>query len=171
MFAALRRNVTFNRLMSNRYYEILDFINMHYCLTQRTDTAFWQAVQQPEHINPRLQAKLEYWKQKPPSPSDFEDQLLPGMENAASFNGRVITDAAGLWNHESYECILYGMHFAADHYRQKFGNTGKPVSMNQEILLRLKAARQGLPPHAIWLEQMTGKAAYPLAYKPHGWVA
>lgn len=161
----------YNRLMSNRYYEILDFINMHYCLTQRTDTAFWQAVQQPEHINPRLQAKLEYWKQKPPSPSDFEDQMLPGMEKAASFNSRVITDTASLWNHESYECILYGMHFAADHYRQKFGNTGKPVSMNQEILFRLKAARQGLPPHAIWLEQMTGKSAYPTAYKPHGWVA
>lgn len=56
-------------------------------------------------------------------------------------------------------------------YRQKFGNTGKPVSMNQELLFRLKAARQGLPPHAVWLEQMTGKAAYPTAYKPHGWVA
>jgi|TARA_Y100001970_G_scaffold160432_1_gene196249 tryptophan halogenase len=97
--------------------------------------------------------------------------MLPGMENAASFNGRVITYTASLWNHESYECILYGMHFAADHYRQKFGNTGKPVSMNQELLFRLKAARQGLPPHAVWLEQMTGKAAYPTAYKPHGWVA
>ena len=35
----------------------------------------------------------------------------------------------------------------------------------------LKAARQGLPPHALWLEKMTGKSVYPAAYKPHGWVA
>ncbi len=54
---------------------------------------------------------------------------------------------------------------------KKFGNTGKPVSMNQEILMRLKAARQGLPPHAIWLEQRVGKAMYQTAYTPHGWVA
>ena len=32
----------FNRVIANRYYEILDFINMHYCLTRRRDTEFWQ---------------------------------------------------------------------------------------------------------------------------------
>ena len=30
----------YNRIMSNRYHEVLDFVNMHYCLTQRDDTAF-----------------------------------------------------------------------------------------------------------------------------------
>lgn len=70
----------YNRLMANRYYEILDFINMHYCLTKRTDTAFWREVQKPERINPRLQAKLAMWKTKPPTAHDFEDQWFNGME-------------------------------------------------------------------------------------------
>lgn len=69
----------FNRILSNRYYEILDFINMHYCLTQRADTEFWREIRKPERITDRLQAKFDYWRIKPPSPSDFEDMYFPGM--------------------------------------------------------------------------------------------
>ena len=73
----------FNRLMRNRYYEILDFINMHYCLTRRTDTAFWREVGRPERVNDRLRAKLEFWRIKPPSASDFVDQFLPGQADGS----------------------------------------------------------------------------------------
>ena len=62
--------------MANRYFEILDFINMHYCLTRRTDTAFWREIRQPERINDRLRAKLDYWRIKPPTALDFEDQFF-----------------------------------------------------------------------------------------------
>ena len=57
-----------NRVMQNRFHEILDFINMHYCLTRRTDTEFWREVGRPERVTDRLQAKLDYWRMKPPSP-------------------------------------------------------------------------------------------------------
>lgn len=69
----------FNRIMANRFYEILDFINMHYCLTRRSDTPFWREVQRPERIHPRLQAKLRFWRGKPPSAADFEDAFFPGQ--------------------------------------------------------------------------------------------
>ena len=72
-----------NRIIENRFYEILDFINMHYCLTRRTDTAFWREVQRPERITDRLKAKLEYWRAKLPSASDFQDQYFPGMAGGA----------------------------------------------------------------------------------------
>ncbi len=82
----------FNRIMENRFYEILDFINMHYCLTRRTDTEFWREVGRPERINDRLQAKLDYWRIKPPSVSDFVDQCFPGQTDRQMPPGRAFGD-------------------------------------------------------------------------------
>jgi len=156
-----------NRIMANRFYEVLDFINMHYCLTKRTDTEFWREVQKPERINDRLKAKFDYWKIKPPSPSDFEDQMLPTQSGASLANSgfpgddRPPIDVAGLWDHASYECIMYGMDFLVDEYR---GKDGKPLElppMPVDILNRLKAAPQKLPPHEVWLQRILGMKQYP----------
>ena len=101
----------FNRIMANRFYEILDFINMHYCLSRRTDTEFWREIQKPERINDRLKAKLDFWRVKPPSAADFEDQFFPGQPEAGLPSGgvpgdhRSPVDTAGLWGYESYEAI------------------------------------------------------------------
>jgi len=157
-----------NRIMANRYYEVLDFINMHYCLTRRTDTDFWKEVQKPERIVPRLQAKFDYWKIKPPSMSDFEDQLLPGMPtapmNSGSLSGdhRTSVDTAGLWNHESYECILYGMDFMGDEYREMLGNNRPKPQVAPQVLGRLQAAPSKLPPHDVWLQRVIGMQQYPV---------
>jgi tryptophan halogenase len=167
----------YNRILSNRFYEILDFINMHYCLTQRSDTEFWKTVQQPEHITDRLKAKFEYWKMKPPSPSDFDDQLFPSQAQVTSNTNifgndrRVAVDSAGLWNHESYECILYGMHFLREQSRQWFGDDRPALKVHPYILQRLQAANRLLPPHHIWLQRFVGMQQFETAYQPHGWVA
>jgi len=85
----------YNRILSNRFYEILDFINMHYCLTRRADTEFWRTVQKPEHITDRLKTKLEFWERKIPSMSDFDDQFFLNQNTGslgnlgANFDSRV----------------------------------------------------------------------------------
>ena len=166
----------FNRVVSNRYYEILDFINMHYCLTRRTDTPFWQEVQKPERITDRLKAKFEYWKTKPPSAADCDDQSFPG---GAGQMQRVITgcdprspvDAGGLWNHESYEAIMYGMHFCGEPLKPPPDGAPKPRVM-PTIIHRLQAAKQKLPPHDLWLQKVLG--ATPIkssGYEPAGWAS
>lgn len=166
----------YNRMMSNRFYEILDFINMHYCLTKRTDTDFWQEVQKPERINPRLQAKFDYWKLKPPSASDFSDSCFPGQPcghadtSLLGDDNRMPVDTAGLWNHQSYECILFGMEFWQEEANKRYGIDRPPLSINPAILQRLQQARQKLPAHAFWLRQVLGMPEYSKAAKPAGWV-
>ena len=156
-----------NRIMTNRFYEVLDFINMHYCLTKRTDTAFWREVQKPERINDRLQAKFDYWKIKPPTESDFEDQMLPTQSGApmkaGNFPGdhRAPIDVAGLWNFNSYECIMYGMNYLVDEYRDTSGQPLGLPPMPRDILTRLQTAPQKLPPHEIWLQKVLGMKQYP----------
>lgn len=167
----------YNRLMANRFYEILDFINMHYCMTKRTDTAFWREVQKPERITERLKAKLAFWRIKPPSAHDFQDQWYPGMAtsgaDAASLStadSRAAVDTGGLWNHESYECILYGMGFLEQECLQRYGPERPATGVHPAIIQRLQMARQKLPPHAIWLNKVLGMPPYPTAYRPRGWV-
>ncbi len=157
----------FNRILLNRFYEILDFINMHYCLTQRRDSPFWQEIRRPERVNPRLQAKLDFWRVKPPSPSDFEDQWFPGQPEFGAQrmdqhgDGRSPIDTAGLWNHESYEAILYGMDFLRAECDQWYGTQRPKSQVPQFILRQLKQASQHLPAHADWLQRNVGMQRYP----------
>ncbi|MCB0196792.1 MAG: tryptophan 7-halogenase [Anaerolineae bacterium] len=51
----------YNHLMTRQYEEIRDFIVMHYCLTQRDDTPFWQANKADLALPQSLQHKLEQW--------------------------------------------------------------------------------------------------------------
>ncbi|MEX0643770.1 MAG: tryptophan halogenase family protein [Parvularculaceae bacterium] len=162
----------FNRIMSNRYYEILDFINLHYCLTRRDDTELWRTVRQPEHITDRLKAKLEFWKMKYPSKGDFEDQHFLGqpltpMAGDGGQDLRPPVDTAKLWSHFSYECIMYGMHwdgrFPAD------GAGYPPAAIPPRISQRARALSAKLPKHEVWLKQVLGMEDYPAGPSPSGW--
>ena len=165
----------FNRVISNRYYEILDFINMHYCLTRRTDTEFWKAVQRPEHITDRLQAKFEHWRMKPPSMSDFQDQAFSGygygetVTDDPLIDPRPPVDTGSLWDHSSYEAILFGMDFRGPEFEAHGEN--RPRSQMLELVTNvLRAAPSRLAPHHAWLHHNLGMKAWPTGPRPAGWV-
>ena len=165
----------FNRIISNRYYEILDFINLHYCLTRRTDTAFWREVQKPERINDRLKAKIEHWQMKAPSQSDFEDQAFYGYNynrkpaNDLLIDDRPPVDTGSLWNHSSYEAILFGMDFRGPEFEERFGDMRKTSKVVDFVLNAIQQAPKVLPPHHIWLHHALGMTAWDVAEKPSGW--
>ncbi len=161
----------FNRIMTNRFYEILDFINMHFCLTRRSDTAYWREVQKDERINDRLKAKLAFWHHKAPSAADFEDQFFPGQSLAplpsSDFPGdhRSPIDTAGLWGYESYEAILYGMDYLSEECHAWYGDKRPNPSVPRQLIEALQRAPKALPPHHIWLQHVVGMAEYPVSKK------
>lgn len=158
----------FNRIMANRFYEILDFINLHYCLTRRTDTPFWREVQRPERINERLKAKLEFWRTKPPSLADFEDQWFPGQPDSPLPDGglpgdhRSAVDTAGIFTLSSYEAILYGMDFLRDECDSWFGAKRPSSRVPVQIARRVQLAKSNLPSHEEWLQKVVGMNRYPI---------
>lgn len=122
----------FNQIMANRYEEILDFVNLHYCLTQRTDTEFWRTVQEEDRITDRLKDKLAFWKIKPPSTSDFDDHFR-------------------LFSYQSYEYVLYGMDFHR--------SSDKPqtsITVPDTVQRVVDAAKTRLPRHEAWLSSELG---------------
>lgn len=82
----------FNQFMSERYARIVDFIKLHYCLSQRTEQ-FWVDNCDPSSWSEGLRDKLAMWRCRPPQRMDF----LNDFE---------------MYPPTSWQYVLYGMGFA-----------------------------------------------------------
>ena len=82
----------FNDAFGYRWGRVIDFLKLHYVLTQRRDSAFWRDNVLPASIPDRLSELLALWRHRPPSRHDFHriDEVFPSA---------------------SYQYILYGMGF------------------------------------------------------------
>lgn len=81
----------FNETTSYRWGRIIDFLKLHYSLTQRTDTEFWRDNLRPETIPDRLQGLMELWRYQSPWMHDEFDRAEEVFPSA------------------SYQYVLYGM--------------------------------------------------------------
>lgn len=84
----------FNQLLADRYDEVLNFINIHYVLSDRRDTSFWRDATDPARITSSNRDKLELWKQKMVSASDF-------------------ANTHQLFGYQNYEYCVYGLGWTA----------------------------------------------------------
>jgi hypothetical protein len=82
----------FNDSFAYRWSRVIDFLKMHYVLSQRTDSEFWRDHGRAESIPDRLSEQLTLWRHQPPSRYDFfrVEEVFPSA---------------------SYQYVLYGMGF------------------------------------------------------------
>jgi tryptophan halogenase len=85
----------FSTVMRKRFEYAVDFIKLHYCLTKRTDHAFWIDNAKPETTSDQLREKLEMWRRRPPTTLDFD----------SSYEAFKV---------QSYQYILFGLGFRPD---------------------------------------------------------
>ena len=85
----------FNETFRYRWARIVDFLKLHYMLSQRTDNRFWIDNRDPDTIPDSLQELLALWRYHPPYDHDFTS------------NNEVFPSA-------SYQYVLYGMGFKTD---------------------------------------------------------
>jgi tryptophan halogenase len=86
----------FNEVTHYRWGRIIDFLKLHYVLTQRTDTAFWRDNVDPATVPDRLKELLTLWKYQCPWYFDEFDRLEEVFPAA------------------SYQYVLYGMGFRTE---------------------------------------------------------
>jgi tryptophan halogenase len=86
----------FNATNHYRWGRIIDFLKLHYVLTQRTDSAFWTDNLLAESVPERLQDLLKLWKYQSPWFYDEFDRLEEVFPAA------------------SYQYVLYGMGFRTE---------------------------------------------------------
>ncbi|MDE1145512.1 MAG: tryptophan 7-halogenase [Azospirillaceae bacterium] len=128
---------TFNALMDKRYERIVDFLKLHYCLTRRTDTAFWRDNTDPATIPESLRDRLALWAHRPPGRFDFiadHETFLPA----------------------SYQYILYGMGFKTDMEPLRAQYRRRDEALREFEGLRTVAPKAAaeLPDHRALVEQV-----------------
>ena len=114
----------FNTITSDLFDEILSFVNLHYVISKRRDTPFWQAATAPEAIVDDLKDRIEIWKQRSPIPLDF-------------------MNAQRLFGQDSFEFILHGMKWTDRPLRQ--------TPQKPDLSMLSNRARKEFPPHAAYL--------------------
>ncbi|RJE75882.1 hypothetical protein BGP78_16180 [Pseudoalteromonas sp. MSK9-3] len=85
----------FNAVVTNMWLKVIDFIKLHYCISDRTDSDFWLDNRVQNSIPDTLQEKLARWQHVPPNQYDFSGKL-------------------DVFNLDNYLYVLYGMSFKTD---------------------------------------------------------
>ena len=85
----------YNETTQYRWDRIIDFLKLHYVLSQRTDSTFWIDNRAPESIPQSLQDQLELWRHRAPGDQDF-------------------TSSCEMFPAASYQYVLFGMGFRMD---------------------------------------------------------
>lgn len=120
----------FNTLMAARYERIVDFIKLHYCLSQRRDSAFWRDNTDADSIPDSLKDRLAEWRHRPPHRLDFLTDLEMFMP-------------------ASWQYILYGMEFRTDLQAQRASYPAQAQAAREFAGLRQVSAQAlaDLPMH------------------------
>lgn len=92
---------SFNNELNYSYDDCLDFVQMHYISTNRTDTAFWKANQNDLKVSESLLEKLEQYK----SGSPINNLTIDADEYYNDFN----LEYRNFWAEGNYFSVLTGM--------------------------------------------------------------
>jgi len=78
----------FNELFRTRWDRIVDFLKLHYILSQRQEP-YWVAQRDPATVPPRLADLLVLWQDQPPSTYDFPliDEIFPAASHQYVYYG------------------------------------------------------------------------------------
>jgi len=82
----------FNQVMDYAWLRVIDFIKLHYYLSDRRDSQFWLDNQKDEVLTDSLKQRLELWHRFTPHPDDFFAQFE-------------------VFNVDNYLYLLYGMNY------------------------------------------------------------
>ena len=127
----------FNERFHYRWDRIIDFLKLHYVLSDRTDSDYWLDHRNPSTLPDRLRELLEAWRYRTPSRLDF-------------FQTEEIFPAA------SYLYVLYGMGFETRHGERGQAKQNEELAMRhlQENAKQTKRMLEGLPTNRDLLTQL-----------------
>ena len=135
----------FNATTDYRWGRIIDFLKLHYVLTQRTDSDFWRDNVAPETIPERLKELLLLWSYQAPWFHDEFDRIEEVFPAA------------------SYQYVLYGMGFRT---RVDSGALAAEASAAERALrenaVQTERLRAGLPRHRELLRKISEHGMQPV---------
>lgn len=130
---------SYNRHMVARFAAIADFLKLHYCISDRRDTAYWRDNTDPASWTATLRDRIEQWRHRTPSRFDFvvdHETFLP----------------------PSWGYILHGMGFATQAglgaIERDPAGAGKALSAVGALRAAAPQAINALPDHRALIDQI-----------------
>ncbi|RVU41845.1 tryptophan 7-halogenase [Rheinheimera riviphila] len=125
----------YNQVLRYVWDGVVDFIKLHYFLSDRQDSAFWQDNRDESKLSAQLKNRLAMFKLRPPQQSDFFSRF-------------------DLFNEKNFLYVLYGMKFQT----QLQPLTPYEIRRSEELLqsnqqLVAGASREFMP-HRAWLDAL-----------------
>jgi tryptophan halogenase len=68
----------YNRQIRRLYQEVRDFVQLHYHLNNRQDTAYWKAAREDMKLSDRFRENMEIWRNATPQDLDLDSSFLFG---------------------------------------------------------------------------------------------
>lgn len=123
-----------NKVMAYTWERVMDFVQMHYCISDRRDSEFWRYNTIEAKLSDVLAERLEMWKYSAPKKSDFFSRF-------------------DLFDVDNYLFVLYGMRYktrpkAMTAYEQEYFS--REV---QKIKMSAQALAGQLLGHRDWLDE------------------
>jgi tryptophan halogenase len=136
-----------NQVLRYVWDGVVDFIKLHYFLSDRQDSAFWLDNRDENKLSAQLKNRLAMFKLRPPQQNDFFSRF-------------------DLFNEKNFLYVLYGMKFQTQlplltDYEKK--RSQEILQSNHKIVAN---AAKELLPHRDWLEGLK-RAAEQAAFTPH----
>ncbi|QTN26949.1 tryptophan 7-halogenase [Rhodoferax sp. AJA081-3] len=121
-----------NRIVECAWERIIDFVQMHYLISDRSDSDFWKANQTSPHVSDHLSSLLERWRVLPPKNSD----LLYRFE---------------LFDISNYLHVLYGMRYDTRNAPMSDYIRSESQAAVEQVKKKAAFLATHLPGHREWL--------------------
>ena len=128
----------FDRLFRYRWDRIVDFLKLHYALSQRPEP-YWVAQRDPATIPHSLASQLSLWRDQPPSAWDF-----PQVDE--------------IFSAASQQFVLYGMGFAAPP-APAGADLGAASRRLAEVREKARGLAAALPTNRVYLDALRTETA------------
>lgn len=123
-----------NKVVAYTWERVIDFIQMHYYLSDRDDSSFWRANKHDSKLSDVLAERLAIWKVNAPKKSDFFSRF-------------------DLFDVDNFLFVLYGMKFKTNSKKMTPYEAQYYEREIQKIKLSEQKLSQELLGHREWLEK------------------
>lgn len=127
----------FNARFDYRWARVVDFLKLHYVLTQRTDSDYWRDASNPVSTPEHLQELLQLWRYRAPYFNDFiqSEEVFPSA---------------------SYQYVLYGMGFETQMrgYAKQRDNLSTAIKTIETTLVKAPKYIDNLPTNRELIEHV-----------------
>lgn len=128
---------SFNQTTKYAWDRVIDFIKLHYFISNRDDSDFWLDNRNPDFAPASLLEKLEHWEHMCPATDDFFTKYE-------------------IFNLENYQYVLYGMNYKTklDGNQQAFVNRQIATNEFEKIQQFANQLSSKLPSHRSFIKTL-----------------